>query len=537
MPSPRRHGAAARSFAASAFVSAAVLVAAGSLPAQWNPSAGQWGRTAATDLRVMTWNVLDTICSTNTKTSATSNWAAVARIVAALRPDVLILQECADNSGNGTGSTADSVTMLTTTIAMFLHGGADTFHGGAAITQYVQLFAPGYDLPFVFVGSITDGFNRNVILSRYPFVDLNGDTVSTRSDIPNITADLYAPGGNGGIRGYMTAEIDLPDALYAGDLVVGNSHLKASSGTANHNQRVAAAQNIAYYIDYFWNGAGGTVPDPRGKIADSPAATSVLGPNTWLITGGDLNEDTRGTTTIGPVEWVTRAQNADGSGAADGPDRNRTDLASDFAVDLFDGSTATFGGSVFKDDYLCWQDSIATVRRTFLFNSATVTPVGAMPPEIAGFAGGATTASFTASDHYPVIGDFVLPAPLGCNDAAIDLGFASLGSNGAFPRSAVCGSLAGGQTAVLTLSGTAPNASVYVAWSFTQHPLAIYGGTLVPEVPGLFGPFPTDANGMLSIPLAGGLGAFSIYVQWGIVDPGVASGIAFSNALRVPFLP
>lgn len=510
-------------------------VAAGTAAAQWNPAAGQWGRSAPSDLRIMTWNVLDTICSTNTKNSATNNWAAVARVVAAMQPDVLILQECGDNSGNGSGSSADSVANLTTTIGMFFRGGTDTFRGGA-ITQYVQLHAPGYDLPFVFVSSSTDNFNRNVILSRYPFADLNGDGVSTRSDIPTITADLYSPGGNGGIRGYMTAEIDLPDALYAGDMVVGNSHLKASSGTANHNQRVAAAQNIAYYIDYFWNGAGGTVPDPRNKIADSPAATSVLGPNTWFITGGDLNEDTRGTTTIGPVEWVTSAQNVEGVGAADGPDRNRTDLAGDFAVDLFDGSSATFGGSPWKDDYLLWQDSIVHARRTFLFNTGTV-PGAAMPPQLVGFTGGGSSASFVASDHYPVVGDFVLPAPLGCNSAADDLGYAGLGSNGKYPRATVCGSLATGGTALLTIADAAPNAQVYIGWSFSQGLQLALDGTLVPNAPGVFGPFPTDANGSLSIPLAGGLGAFSIYVQWGVVDPGVASGIVFSNALRVLFQP
>ena len=50
---------------------------------QWNPTAGQWGKEQTSDLRVMTFNVLDTLCSTNTKNSATNNWAALARLVAA----------------------------------------------------------------------------------------------------------------------------------------------------------------------------------------------------------------------------------------------------------------------------------------------------------------------------------------------------------------------------------------------------------------------------------------------------------------------
>ena len=39
------------------------------------------------------------------------------------RPDVLVLQECGDNSGHGSGSGLDSVTNLTTTLGLLLDGG------------------------------------------------------------------------------------------------------------------------------------------------------------------------------------------------------------------------------------------------------------------------------------------------------------------------------------------------------------------------------------------------------------------------------
>src|SRR5262249_42887812 len=151
------------------------------------------------DVRVMTWNVQDAICSTNAKVAGQNNWSGVARIIAAFRPDVLLLQECGDNSGNGTGSTVDTVAQLTTTVGYLFHGRLDSFHGNPAITAYVQLYAPGYDLPNVFVSPVTDGYNRNVILSRWAFVDLNGDGKTTMNDIPTITAELYASGGQGGI--------------------------------------------------------------------------------------------------------------------------------------------------------------------------------------------------------------------------------------------------------------------------------------------------------------------------------------------------
>jgi hypothetical protein len=189
--------------------------------AQWNPPAGQWGKTDAADFRVMTWNVLDTICSTNGKSEGNNNWTACARVVAAMKPDVLFIAEAGDNSGNGTGSGVDSVSTLATTVGYFLHGGNDQYHSNTPVTAYVQKYAAGYDLPYVFVSSSNDGFNRNVILSRFPFVDQNGDGKSTLSDIPNVTATAWAPGGNGGIRGFQFAELDLPNATYLGDFVFG----------------------------------------------------------------------------------------------------------------------------------------------------------------------------------------------------------------------------------------------------------------------------------------------------------------------------
>src|SRR5882672_9532347 len=91
--------------------------------AQWNPPVGQWGKVDPADLRVMTYNIEDAICSSNTKVEGVNDWCAVARLVASFKPDVLILLECADNTGEGTGTGVDSVATLTTVIGNFLHGG------------------------------------------------------------------------------------------------------------------------------------------------------------------------------------------------------------------------------------------------------------------------------------------------------------------------------------------------------------------------------------------------------------------------------
>ncbi|MCC6676350.1 MAG: endonuclease/exonuclease/phosphatase family protein [Phycisphaerales bacterium] len=374
--------------------------------AQWSPSTGQWGRTDPRDLRVMTWNVQDCICRTDPKAEALASWCAVARIVAAMKPDVLILQECGDNGGNGTGSGVDSIAQLTTTLELFMHGGPDPFRGGT-VGAYVQKYDPAYDLPYIYVGEVDDGFNRNVLLSRYPLTDLNGDTRAAISQ-PVVGADLYAPGGTGGIRGFIFAEINLPDASYAGDLVMGCAHLRSGSQASDLAERLTASRNVAYYVDYLFNGGGGPTPDPRAKIADSPQATSILAPATPVIMGGDWNEDELTNGRDGPALWLTRAQAAS-PGGSDGTDRDRTDSLYDDSRDVFSPSDRATQSSS-KLDYIAWQDSIASLRRSFIFKSSTIPP-GGFPPELIGFASTPALATSAASDHRPIVADFILPAP------------------------------------------------------------------------------------------------------------------------------
>lgn len=519
-----------------AFLGLGLLGLGATAHGQWDPRAGAWGKADAADLRVMTWNAHDTLCSTNAKLEGAGDWCAMARIVAALRPDVLIVQEAGDNEGHGTGPMEDSAGQLATVLGLFVHGGADPFLAGSPpVASYVQLYAPGYDLPFVFASFSTDGFNRNAVLSRFPFADLNGDGKSTLSNMPTVTADLYAPGGTGGLRGYLVAEIDLPDALYAGDLVVGNSHLKAGTSAADHDQRVAAAQNIAYFLDHLYNGAGLGVPDPFGKIADAPPATSILGPDTLVVTGGDWNEDEALDGTKGPAEWITRAAVADAAGGADGTDRDRSDMLYDSALDPLGGASATLGP--FKYDALAWQDSIAVLQRAFLFDSATLPFDGsATPPELAGFVGGEQTASGLASDHRPVVIDLALPRAE-CNDA-VDLGLAKPGSGGLLPRFTVCGRLATGGTADVHLQDAAPLAPAWLVASLAPGSLPFAGGVLVPLPDFLVGPFATDGAGALRFPaVPGGGGPLLLYAQWIVLDRGASFGKSLSNALAIPWLP
>ncbi|MFT7669735.1 MAG: endonuclease/exonuclease/phosphatase family metal-dependent hydrolase [Planctomycetota bacterium] len=366
--------------------------------AQWDPSSGQWGKEDGLDVRVMTYNVQDGLCSTNPKVEGQNNWCAIARTIAALKPDVLLLQECGDNNGNGTGGSSDSPSILANVIDLLLTGGTDPYLGGT-VTSYVAKYAPGFDMPFIYVTSDSDGFNRNVIVSRYPYTDLNGDTRSTYANIPFISADQYSTGGDGGLRGIQLAEIDLPDGSYPGDLVVANMHLKAGGGTSNHDQRIKAAQNLAYILDYWYNGAGTGFPDPNGKISDSPAATQILDGNTPIVIGGDWNEDEITNGTKGPADWMTQALLAGGS---DGTDRDGSDMTWDSAVRFFTGSDNTQSGS--KLDYIAHQDSIIDSGVESVFDSNS-TPLGNLPAEFAGFSNPSSISSI-ASDHKAIIVDF-----------------------------------------------------------------------------------------------------------------------------------
>lgn len=379
--------------------------------AQWNPHNGQWGRSDPADLRVMTWNMYDTIRSDNDRkvdapgAEGYNAWNAAVRIIASMQPDVLILQETGDNTSTPGGGNVDSVADLLTTFDLFLYGGNDPFNKNEPVTSYVHKFAPDYDLPHVFVSERTDGFNRNVILSRYPFADLNGDGRATYSDIPLLSPDAWQQGGRGGIRGFMFAQIDLPDEVYGGNVVIGNAHLKAGGAQNDHEQRVAAAQNVGYYIHHQYNGAGTGQPDPNNAIS-GPTPTSILDARTPVIWGGDMNEDESAHQRRGPVSWLT-AGAAPGDGQ--GTDRDGSDSAYDDARDPISNNRATFGTNT-KLDYIMWQDSIATLRRAFIFDSNTANAANALPPQLEDFPVFAGAASTLASDHRPVIADFILPA-------------------------------------------------------------------------------------------------------------------------------
>ncbi|TVS08208.1 MAG: hypothetical protein EA423_02025 [Phycisphaerales bacterium] len=385
-------------------VSLVIAIFAPLAGAQWSPGQGDWTKSHQTDVRVMTYNIYEGISSMETKTDGPTQWNALAMIVAAIQPDILIIQEGGDNSNIVPGASVDSPQVLTNVMDMFINGGVDIYNNNQPVTAYVRRYAPDFEMPYIFVSTITDNFNRNVILSRYPFKDLNATGSALRSDMhPHLPAG-WAPGGNGGIRGMQFAEIDLPDHIYAGDIIVGNAHLKAFGDAASRAQRLEAAQNLSSYVQQFFYGDASNVPNPNGWVLTSNPPAIVPCRYTPVIYGGDLNEDEATNNRRGPAEWMRAGAVTGGN---DGIDRDGSDGAFDNAVDVFSGNRATFGSST-KLDYLIYPDSIVGRRRAFIFNSATASANNALPPFFSQFGGPPQNISVIASDHRPVVLDAIL---------------------------------------------------------------------------------------------------------------------------------
>jgi hypothetical protein len=115
-----------------------------------------------------------------------------------------------------------------------------------------------------------------------------------------------------------------------------------------------------------------------------------------------------------------------------------------------------------------------------------------------------------------------------------DLGFAGPGP----VHLQVCGEpLATGGEALLSLAGAPPFAPVFLVAGLSLTPTPFKGGTLVP-VPFLVAvPLAADAFGALAVPVPGGGGPLTVYVQAVVPDASQPHGFALSNAVQVELLP
>lgn len=98
--------------------------------------------------------------------------------------------------------------------------------------------------------------------------------------------------------------------------------------------------------------------------------------------------------------------------------------------------------------------------------------------------------------------------------------------------------LASGQTSTVRICTDRPNARGYALLSLVQAPFFVpqLNATLVGPLLAA-GLVPLDSHGMLELPIGGGGGPGSLYLQFAMVDARAPSGWATSNAVRLDFLP
>lgn len=160
---------------------------------------------AQTVVRVLHYNIHRDVGGTD---SNVSSQPALAKVVNYLAPDVWAINEVGGNSTGYNAATARST--------------LNTF-----INSQLTIFGPNPQENvnyFLYLGTQTDGYIVQAIVSRYPFL-----ATQTYSD---------AGGGFGALRGLVSAQVDLPGAVEMG---VFTTHLKAFSTTNDASRRQAAA--------------------------------------------------------------------------------------------------------------------------------------------------------------------------------------------------------------------------------------------------------------------------------------------------------
>jgi len=117
---------------------------------------------------------------------------------------------------------------------------------------------------------------------------------------------------------------------------------------------------------------------------------------------------------------------------------------------------------------------------------------------------------------------------------AESLGFAGPGAT----VLSLCGdALATGGSAELVLQNGPAGAPAWVALGPVLDPTPLLAGVIAPLPPAAIVPLATDASGGFAVPVQGGGGPATLYVQAAVLDPSVPFGFGFSNALKVELLP
>jgi hypothetical protein len=97
--------------------------------------------------------------------------------------------------------------------------------------------------------------------------------------------------------------------------------------------------------------------------------------------------------------------------------------------------------------------------------------------------------------------------------------------------------LATGNTADLLLTNAPASTTAYLVLGLSFNPTSFKGGYIVPVPYQMLLPMMTNGSGEISLPIAGGGGPLTTYLQFVYVDGAQPKGYGFSNALEVELLP
>ena len=237
------------------------------------------------------------------------------RVVVALDPDILCVQEINDSPPRDPNDVAD------------------------ILDEVLPL--DGWELWRAHQGS------DNVIVSRWDLSMLRTDTIPTT------------------YRGQAMALVDLPDVLYSYDLYVMNAHFKAGGGQDNIDRRQKHADAIIHWI--------GDIKTP-GDYIDLPAGTPIVtlgdlnvydtDPHyhlTTLITGNIVFEDIYGPDVVPDWDDTDMTDAVPWHNGTGGPD---------FYTWRSDGSSYNPGA---LDRFVFTDSAVASLGNNFVLNTVTMT--------------------------------------------------------------------------------------------------------------------------------------------------------------------
>jgi endonuclease/exonuclease/phosphatase family metal-dependent hydrolase len=323
----------------------ALLVSILSAPAAAQSTGTFIDRWEPTDLRVVSYNIWqDSIFQDTSPTQAEK----FARVMQALQPDIINLQEIYDHSASQTASLMNSILPL---------GGGNNW--------------------FAYKG----GFD-NVIVSRYPFIFTSGIIIPV-SSFPN----------------YATALVNLPDEQYDSDFFFMNNHFKCCNTEGDEEGlRQNQADALVNWMRDARTPGGFTNVGPNTPMA-VVGDLNIVGsqqPLNTLLTGNIINEGTFGSDS--PPDW-------DGSNLTDAHPVHNGSGTVDYTYRY--GPTS----SQSRLDYVLYTDSVVGVANKFILNPVAMTSSDRDAAGL-GIYDVSTLNDQTHFDHLPLVIDFRFSGPI-----------------------------------------------------------------------------------------------------------------------------